>query len=280
LSEPPANSLSGILRLVCASSPERGTFLAEQSFSAPIHLSKSYWDGDALLVHLVNPTAGIFGGDCVRTHVVVEAGARVLLSSPSAARFHPSRGRESLLEQHFEIRAGGRLDIYPEISIPQRNSRSRQRTTIHLEPGAELIYLESLTPGRVAGGEIFAFTNYSWSTDIFIGDRAVLRERASISPGDKSIAGLRAIFPASYYASLTLIASKAEGFGSDFALEVASLSNHSSLVIAASKLNACGWIIRLLAADSVSLQEGIRKARKIVYQRLGHKQPDTRRNGL
>jgi urease accessory protein len=280
LSDAPANSLNGNLRLVCAATPARGTFLAEQSFSAPIHLSKSYWNGDTLLVHLVNPTAGIFGGDCLRTHVAVEAGARVLLSTPSAARFHPSRGRESRLEQHFEIRAGGSLDVYPEISIPQRDSISRQKTTIHLEPGAELIFLETLTPGRVASGEIFAFASYSWSTDIFVDDRAILRERASVSPGDNSIAGLRAIFPASYYASLVLVPANAERFGNDFPNEVAQLATSRSLMIAASKLNFHGWSIRLLAANSVCFQEGIRKARALIYERLGRKQPDARRNGL
>src|ERR1700677_2810632 len=91
LSEANAPGLTGGLSLVCASSPGRGTYLAQQSFAAPMHISKSYWDGDTLLVHLVNPTAGVFGGDRIRTHVTVEAGARVLLSSPSATRFHPSR---------------------------------------------------------------------------------------------------------------------------------------------------------------------------------------------
>jgi len=280
LSELPANSLSGNLRLVCASSPGRGTFLAEQSFSAPMHLSKSYWDGETLLVHLINPTAGIFGGDCIRTHVVVEPGARVLLSSPSAARFHPSHGRESRLEQKFEVRAGASLDVFPEISIPQRVSRSRQKTAIQLEPGAELIYLETLTPGRVAMGEIFEFENYAWSTDITVGRQTVLRERASVSPGNASIAGLRAIFPASYYASLIVISPEAERFTNDFARDAANLSANSSLAIATSKLKAHGWSIRLLAADGVSFQEGIRKVRALVYDRLGRKQPDTRRNGL
>jgi len=280
LSEPAADSVRGNLHLVCAAVPGRGTFLAEQSFSAPVHLSKSYWNGDTLLVHLVNPTAGMFGGDCLRTHVVVQTGARVLLSSPSATRFHPSRGRESLLHQHFEVRAGGSLDIYPEISIPQRGSRSRQETHIELEPGAELIYLETLTPGRVASGEVFAFENYAWSTDIVVGTKRVVRERASVSPGDASIAGLRALFPASYYASLVVIPAKTECLGAEFAHDVVKLSRHGSLVIAASRLNAYGWAIRLLAAESVVFHEGIRQARALNYERLGRRQPDARRNGL
>ena len=61
-----APGLSGGLDLVCAAHPQRGTFIARQSFAAPMHLSKTYWDGGILLVNIVNQTAGWFGGDRVR----------------------------------------------------------------------------------------------------------------------------------------------------------------------------------------------------------------------
>jgi urease accessory protein len=270
--------LNGNLHLVCAAHPERGAFLAAQSFSAPIHLSKAYWDGDTLLVNVVNQTAGIFGGDCITTRIVVEPGARVLLSSPSAARFHPSHGREARLEQTFEIRAGGSLDVFPEISIPQRDSRSFQKTTIQMEQGGELIYLETLTPGRVASGEAFAFTRYSWWTDIRVADRLVHRERATLTPHDSSISGLRALFPTSYYAGIVLISPASESWKADFPHAVAKLSDNLSVKIAASKLGAHGWSIRLLAANSLALREGIRKLREVIYERLDRRLPDPRRN--
>jgi len=272
-------ALRGNLHLVCASHPERGTFLAEQAFSAPIHLSKSYWNGDTLLVNVVNQTAGIFGGDSITTRVVVEPGARVLLSSPSAARFHPSQGREARLEQTFEISAGGSLDVFPEISIPQRDSRSFQKTMIQVEHGGELLYLETLAPGRVASGEVFAFARYGWSTDITVGDLLVHRERASISPGNVSLAGLRAFFPASYYAGIVLISPASESWKTDFPLAMAELSDQASVKVAASKLNAHGWSVRILAADSLALRESIRKIREIIYNRLGRLLPDPRRCG-
>src|SRR5271154_6689378 len=197
LSDQPQAGLSGNLDLVFSSLPGRGTYLASQAFSAPMHLSKTYWDGDTLLVNVVNQTAGIFGGDAIKTHIVVEPEARVFLSSPSASRFHPSQGRESRLDQNFEVHAGGSLDVFPEISIPQRSSRSFQKTTIRMETGGELIYLETLAPGRVASGETFAFERYAWSTDVRVSGKIVHRERAAITPDGSSIAGLRAFFPVS-----------------------------------------------------------------------------------
>jgi urease accessory protein len=256
--------LSGGLNLVCAAHPERGTFVAKQSFSAPMHLSKTFWDGEKLLVNVVNQTAGIMGGDRISTHVVVESGARVLLSSPSAARFHPSHGRESRLEQTFEVRAGGWLDVFPEISIPQ---------------GGELLYLETLAPGRVASGEAFVFSRYAWRTDIKVADKLVHRERVALSPGDASMAGLRALFPASYYASIVLISPAAEGWKTDFLHAVLELAGDPSIKMAASRLNAHGWSIRLLAADSLALRAGIREVRKLIYERLNRRLPNPRRNG-
>ncbi len=279
MSERTAPGLRGNLRLVCRADPARGTFLAEQFFCAPVHLSKAYWNGDALLVNVVNQTAGIFGGDSITAHVVVEPGARVLLTSPSAARFHPSRGRESRLRQIFEVRAAASLDVFPEISIPQRDSRSLQETAIEIEPGGELLYLETLAPGRIASGEAFAFARYAWSTDIRVAGRLVHRERAAIAPGEaNSLAGLRAFFPAGYYAGLVVISPAAEKWDADFPRAVSRLAEGLSAQIAASRLNAHGWSIRLLAADSLALREGIRRLRGLLYARLNRPLPDVRRN--
>jgi urease accessory protein len=265
--------------LVCAHDQARGTYLARQAFAAPIHLSKSYWDGATLLVNVVNQTAGMFGGDTITAHVVVEPGARVLLSSPSAARFHPSHGREARYRQVFEVRTGACLDVFPEISIPQRESRSQQETSIQIEPGGELIFLETLAPGRIASGEAFAFARYAWSTDIRVGSQLVHRERADVSPGNASCAGLRAFFAAGYYAGLVIISPAAEQWGADFAEAVAQTGRELAVQVGASRLNAHGWSIRLLAGDSVSLREAIRRLRELVYQRLGRPLPDARRGG-
>jgi urease accessory protein len=279
LSEPPRIGLRGNLHLVCAAQPGRGTYLAAQAFSAPIHLSKSYWDGGTLLVNVVNQTAGIFGGDSISTRVVVGPGARVFLSSPSAARFHPSHGRESRLEQTFDIAAGASLDVFPEISIPQRDSRSFQKTTIRVERGGELLYLETLAPGRVASGETFAFERYAWWTDVEVAGRLIHRERANISPREAaSIGALRALFPASYYAGLLLVSPLSENWTSDFPHEIAKLASDISANIAASKLCAHGWSIRILAGDSLALREGIRRVRELIYGRLGRAVPNPRRS--
>jgi urease accessory protein len=267
------SGLRGHFNLTCTVRPDGTTYVARQAFAAPFHLSKTYWSGDILLVNVINQTAGLFGGDALTTHVIVEPDARVLLSSPSAARFHPSAAREVRLDQRLEIRADGFLDVFPEISIPQRDSRASQRTRIDVEPGGELIYLETLAPGRVAAGESFAFARFTWRTDVRLAGRLIHRERANLAPGDESLVPLRAFDPASYYAGLLVVSPKSEAWPVDFAREVAALGPH----VAATRLPAGGWSLRALCPDALALRRTLRDVRACVYRRLDRPLPDPRR---
>ena len=265
--------LSGHFELTCAARANGSTYLAHQSFAAPFHLSKTYWNDGILLVNVINQTAGLFGGDRLTTRIVIEPAARVLLSSPSAARFHPSAGREVRLEQQIEVRAGAFLDVFPEISIPQRDSRAWQQTQIDVQPGGELLYLETLAPGRVASGESFAFTQFAWHTDARFGGRLIHRERANLAPSDRSLAALRAFHAASYYAGLLVISPKSEAWPIDFAHEIAALGPH----VAATRLSAGGWSIRALSPDALTLRRTLHDLRACVYRRLERPLPDARR---
>ena len=270
-------ALSGDFQLVCSRRPDGTTYVSRQAFAAPLHLSKTYWNGEILLVHVINQTAGLFGGDVVKTSVVVESGAQVLLSSPSAARFHPSGGREVRVQQRFEVRAGAFLDVFPEISIPQREARASQSTSIEVEPGGEVLYLETLAPGRVASGEAFEFSRFAWRTDVRLAQRLVHRERATLSPHDGSLAGLRALFPASYYAGMILVAPASEAWDVAFAREVGAQHRGDEIAIAATRLPAGGWSIRILAADALILRQAIGSLRELLYRSLGRALADARR---
>ena len=122
-----ARGLHGHLRLVCAADEQGQTYLREQSFCAPVHLSKPYRDEDTLVVNIVNPTAGLLSGDRVHYDVAVESGARVLLTAPSASRAHRIVEGDARMTQEYRVAAGGWLESWPEIFIPQGGARYRQQ---------------------------------------------------------------------------------------------------------------------------------------------------------
>ena len=158
--------LRGHLDLVCAADADGRTFIREQSFRAPFHLSKPYWDDHALIVQIVNPTAGVFAGDALTSRVAVESGARVLLTTPSANRIHAMPAGRASLEQHFSVADDAWLEVMPELFIPQAQCRYRQRTSLEVAESGEIFFVETLAPGRVARGEIFEFSEIEWEFEL------------------------------------------------------------------------------------------------------------------
>src|SRR6188768_2067781 len=120
-------TLSGHLRLQAAARPDGRTVLASQSFRAPYHISKPYWDADAraLLVQVVNPTAGILEGDSLESEIGVEHDAALLVTTPSASRIFQMRAGAAECRQHFAVSPGGWLEVMPEPLVPHRSSRYR-----------------------------------------------------------------------------------------------------------------------------------------------------------
>ncbi len=140
-----ARAVRGELRLRAERDATGKTVLADRHAAGAFHLSKPYWDGHALMVQWINPTAGIFAGDVLTSEVSVGRDAALLVTTPSATRIHaradPSTapGRQT---QRFEVANNGFLEVLPEWLIPQAGSAFEQVTTIHLEERASLFYAE------------------------------------------------------------------------------------------------------------------------------------------
>src|SRR5690349_22775191 len=107
------SKFSGHLRLQAAARADGRTTLAGQSFRAPYHLSKPYWDADAgtLLVQVVNPTAGILEGDSLASDISVEPGAALLVTTPSASRLFKMNAGAAECRQHFTVAKGAWLEM-------------------------------------------------------------------------------------------------------------------------------------------------------------------------
>jgi urease accessory protein len=270
-----AMPLIGHLDLVCGLDSLGQSTLLHQSFAAPIHISKPYREADTLLVNVVNPTAGLLSGDVIRCEAKVQSGAKLLLTSPSASRAHTMTSGEARMEQNYSVAAGGRLELWPEIFIPQKGARYRQSTTVHVEAGGELFFYESLAPGRVASGEVFEFDKLDWQTDIYLSGELVARERYTLSPGESGVDNIREQFPTGYYASCFLFSEKITSESSVW--EALEQLHGASVWVGFSALRAGGWSVKMLAADSVALRSALQKLRATLYEALGEEMPSLRR---
>jgi urease accessory protein len=265
--EPPRPGLRGHLRLVCAHDGNGRSFLQDQSVAVPMHVSKSFWDGDVLVVQVINPTAGLLAGDFIESEIAVQSGAALLVTTPSATRVHDTQAGEACVEQTFSVAAGGRLEVWPEILIPQQGARYRQKTRIDLEAGAELFFMEALAPGRVASGEVFAFGQLDWETEIVQNGTKIVRERFRIDPNNGSLDALRAAFHEAYQATLFLVSDQVSDDASCWK-ELRQLHDQD-FWLGSSRLCQGGWVVKMLARDSLVLRSRLEIIRHAIRSCAG-----------
>ena len=237
-----------------------------------MHLSKPYWDGNHLIINVVNPTAGLFAGDIVDVCVHVCPGARVVLTSPSATRVFRARdsGGEAQAVQSFVVESGGRLDVFPEIFIAHAGARYRQTTRIDVRTGGELFLTEMIAPGRTASGESFLYDRLEFSLDLVAANQLIARERYRLTPDSQSIQAMMRHFPNAYYASAFLVSSCP---ADDILQRAISALNTPNVLAGASRPADSVCVIKLVAADSVSLRHAVADVRAIGYAHLRWPQP-------
>lgn len=257
---------SGHLHLRAAARAASRTVLASQSFRAPYHLSKPYWDADAgvLIAQIVNPTAGILSGDKLESAIEVGKGAALLVTTPSASRVFKMRTGSAESSQHFRVAAGGWLEVLPEPLVPHHGCSYRQATRIEVEQGGRLFFADLLMPGRVAHGEAWAWEKLCLEIDVRLGDELVLHER--FAHGGKQLQALAALAgsgPAACFGNAVLIGAGGESEPS-WRAEVAALHG-AGLWLGVSPLRRGGcWSIKFVARDGITLRKALASLRQIL----------------
>jgi urease accessory protein len=268
--------IQGHLRLLCAPDSRGVSSLREQSFRAPIHLSKPHWEGNTLVLNVVNPTAGLLEDDRVTQEATVARGASLVLTMPGASRAHRVRQGWAAMEQKFTVENGGSLEVLPEIFIPQSGACYRQSTLLKVEEGGELLYFESLAPGRTASGEVFQYRWLGWRTDLHIGDTHAARERLRMEPGTPPMRALAGHFPTAYYASAYGVSPR---FGNNTSVlqSIHALHGGESWVGASPLAHPHGLGVRIVSQNATSMRDTLAKLRRILHAAMGRTPPDLRR---
>jgi len=258
---------SGHLSISAALGARGRTVLAAQSFRAPFHLSKPYWDEDArtLLVQVVNPTAGILAGDRLESEIVVQSDAALLVTTPSASRIFHMRDGAAECRQHFAVATGGWLEVMPEPLVPHRASRYRQSTTIEVADGGALFFVDQLLPGRIAHGEAWSWDRLALDVRVRAAGELVLRERLDQAGLELlELAKLAGSGAEACFANAVLVApSEPDAAEPAWRGALSALHGHG-LWIGVSRLRRSGWSIKLIASGPIRLRESLREMRRML----------------
>ena len=144
------------------------------------------------------------------------------------------------------------MEVWPELFIPQAGCRYRQRAEARVEKGGEMMLIEMIAPGRAASGELFAFAELDWQSNLFLGGDLIARERYTLTPASPALAAMRARFPEAYYASVFVVAERLRDVEPCWQ-RIHELHDETAWV-GCSALRCGGAAIRVLAAGSIALR--------------------------
>jgi urease accessory protein len=167
------------------------------------------------------------------------------------------------------------LEYLPDPLIPFAHARFEQNTEIHLDEGAGLIWWETLSSGRIASGESFAFERVSVDTSIYASGRPIAIERFSLHPALNQMS-CPARFGEFRYSSTMYVCRAGERQA-----EWISLENELNLLgreistdgvkWGASALVSDGIVIRGMAQSAQQISEGLRamwqRAKQAIWKR-------------
>lgn len=280
----------GHLSLLAAVRDHGRTVLAAQAFRAPFHLSKPYWDPDArtLLVHVVNPTAGILSGDRLESQISVDPEAALLVTTPSASRVFQMREGAAECRQHFAVAAHGWLEVMPEPLVPHRGSRYRQVTDVEIAAGGTLLFVDQLMPGRLAHkAEAWAWARLQLELNVRVANELVLRERLDQRGEElRALADLAGSGPSACFANALLVSaapsaalpsSAADSPSSPPWRAAVSALHREGIWVGVSALRRAGWSIKIVAPGPVALRATLRQIRQTLAAYFPRLRCDTRK---
>jgi urease accessory protein len=272
-------SFSGHLDIEAAAGPGGRTVLARQSFRAPYHLTKSYWDGRVLQVRIVNSTAGILAGDRLDFAAKAAAGAALLVMTPAATRAFTMRTGGAVCRQTFTVEDGAWLEYAAEPLFPHEGSDYDQATLIQAAEGAELYYADALAPGRAGRGETWAWRRLRLALTVEVpagnAGECILRERFAGTGSD--LGRMAAVFsmPEAWIGTVVVMSPRLAP--DDPAWNPIRSLHGGGRWVGVTRLRRGGWIVRIAAPGALSLREALAAVRASLASRLPFLTSDLRR---
>lgn len=153
-----------------------------------IHSRSSY---DPWLRYMIRSSSpGILSGDCYEIDFTVADNTKLGLETQAYQRIHEmNKGGMALQNTRVTVGENALFHYIPHPTVPHKNSNFEANNTIKLKKSSQLIWGEVITCGRKAygDGEIFAFKSLMNSTNLYIDDKLVFKDKILFEPDNDDL---------------------------------------------------------------------------------------------
>jgi urease accessory protein len=161
------------------------TRLVHRAHQGPLRVQRALHPEGAQVCHAIvlHPPGGIAGGDQLRIDVHVQAGAHALLTTPGAAKWYKSAGRQASQHVHLRLAAGSVAEWLPQETIVFDQALARSSLRVDLDEGATYCGWDIVCLGRRAAGEGFEQGCWRSDTQVFFKGGPLWIERGRVDGG-------------------------------------------------------------------------------------------------
>lgn len=137
--------------------------------------------GGLLELVIMNSSPGTLDGDEYQLSISLEEGSALHLQTQAYQRLFTMK-RNASQKMRVIMGKGSFFHFLPHPVVPHEGSDFSTVNKIFLSRGCRLIWGEVFTCGRKLNGEVFRFTRYYSTTEIFLSDKLVLKENVRMQP--------------------------------------------------------------------------------------------------
>jgi len=244
------------------------TVLTRAFATSPAKLIETRRRSTTCWVYAATFGGGLVGGDAIRIHAEVTAGARALLTTQASTKVYRSQ-RPSSQTMEAAVGADAFLAVVPDPVVCFAGADFTQRQRYDLHPDASLVLVDWITSGRHQSGERWRFSRYESRVDIRRGPQRVLLDGLVLEPQTDSVAERMDRFNVLLTAIVTgpLVAAAATELVSRVSQE--SIARRSDLLVSASRLRSGGALLRMAGTTVEQLGHTLRTSLAFVSELAG-----------
>lgn len=211
----------------------------------------------ALQLMLMSSSPGILDGDAYDTIIEIAEGCRLELFTQSYQRlFWMKKGAVQHISVHLHRESS--FTYLPHPVVPHKSSVFTSKNKIHLHNKCSLLWSEIISCGRKLNGEVFSFSSYQGTTEIFQNGKLLVKENLLLKPGEMNLASIGQMEGYSHQATVFYLNDEAN-VNELAKMLIENLDQEQNISYGISALQINGLIIRMLGYKSEQLFDTVKK---------------------
>jgi len=233
-------------------------------------------DSGQVCYYLLNPGGGYLDGDRYKMQISADEGSKVTLTTQSATKIYKTPKSHAYQETEINLKKGSYLEYLPDPLIAYQHAHYKQKTVVHMEPGATFLYTDILTPGWSPSGERFSYDTIQLMTEIYWDGRLGVYDHLKLVPQQQNILGLGFMEGYTHLGSMIAISEQMDAALLDELYDTVK-SVEADFTFGISEVAIPGFCLRIQANTTQTIERIINQCHAILSEKWNDRTPSSLR---